>query len=951
MASLKNIINSDDEHDPSPETSMQHLPSDSSAADTYPTTRPDQPAALHNDLINPARHSSRFFASEPPSLSSSGIVPGRRPSNTSVDSMDGPYDANYVMPSGSNFMRPIQRNPATEHPIKLTPITGKISKAKKGVPVHNCDKCPKTFTRAEHLRRHQLTHGAPELCCHKPNCGKTFYRKDLFERHLQRHEIDDPIKNDPNRWSRYRPKTPPSQSYGNTNQDSGLRMPQGLAGTQPDGSDVSRTTPMTTSPWPPSTTAPSASPDHTSQRGQPTEGYSLVPNEFVFDQTTMPGLQPTTGSYVQPFTTPRTMPGLGLYIPETQTTTAWDPTIPSSASASESTYSTPSDNTHPHRFPVRTSSGDWNTQVPAFNSHNGTQSHSPILDNGAYIPFLYSSPQPQQLAFGNSLELPLPGYLGEDFFNLEQMPANNTVRSLPPQMGQSSETLVTVPAVPPNDFLNGAGCGRPEGLGLLASRSVAPDRLDTATREAIPEYLKVYWEKVYPLYPVIHRRMFDFVTEATKDYFDVLRCAMAAIATQYLTDKDDRVKGAQLYQYAWYKSKLANEWPQPVKQTLVLLEHYARFRGKKGGSHKPSQRFGTLYQRVYSTQNSFMPIPSEYDLVEQWMAWIDMETRRRLLAACFILDVHSAQYHERHNTPFINLGRDEPPIPLSGSTADLWEAPTPEDWSMLLEKSKPMTLEDINLETLTPSAIEEAPPFDGAIILAACAMHLPARQNPKELDLVRDASGVAVNDFCIARLFPASAVANTYLALHHTPLHILLSVSGDSWVFNEKISDPKLFVEHKAALRQWQKSGSAAVAATFAARALKAFLGLSDSSEGKDSETVPIQLRSSSSWKDISDYWGFYVCSLICWAFGYSGKRDSKTKAISQETTLRLLLTAANVEPGEVQRLSNRHEAHGVVRLAREELEAQCLMDRNFLLVDAVGALKALEQKHDCEWF
>jgi hypothetical protein len=306
---------------------------------------------------------------------------------------------------------------------------------------------------------------------------------------------------------------------------------------------------MTTSPWPPSTTAPSASPDHSSQRGRPTDGYSLVPNEFVFDQTTMPDL-------VGSFTTPRTMPaGLGLYIPETQTTTAWDPTVPSSASASESTYSTPSDNTHPHRFPVRTSSGDWNAQVPAFNNHNGTQGHSPILNSEAYIPFLYS-PQPQQLAIGNPFELPVPGYLGEDFFNLEQMHANNTVRSLPPQMGQSSETLVTLPAVPPNDFLNGAGCGRPEGLGLLASRSVAPDRLDAAAREAIPEYLRVYWEKVYPLYPVIHRRTFDSDSEATRDYFDVLRCAMAAIATQYLTDKDDRVRGAQLYQYAWYKSKL-----------------------------------------------------------------------------------------------------------------------------------------------------------------------------------------------------------------------------------------------------------------------------------------------------------------------------------------------------------------------------------------------------------
>lgn len=341
----------------------------------------------------------------------------------------------------------------------------------------------------------------------------------------------------------------------------------------------------------------------------------------------------------------------------------------------------------------------------------------------------------------------------------------------------------------------------------------------------------------------------------------------------------------------------------------------------------------------------------EDDLEDQWLDWIEMETRRRLLAACFILDVHSARYHERDHTQFTDMNRDVPPIPLSESTAELWEAPTAEDWSMLRGKSKPMTLESIRLETLTPSTIEKASPFDGAIVLAALAMYLSNRQNPKEPELVQDASQVAVNKFCIARLFPTSAVANTYLALHHTPLYTLLLVSGDSWVFNEKIIDLKLFIRHKKALNEWQKSGSAAVATTFAARALKGFLGLAYSLEGKESNLTPTQLRSSSSWKDISDYWGFYVCALICWAFGHAEKRDLKAKPGSKETTLKLLLTVAGMEPGEVQMLPNKYEAHGVVTLARAELEAQCLGRRNFLLADAVDALKVLEQKDDWEWF
>jgi hypothetical protein len=44
---------------------------------------------------------------------------------------------------------------AADLPVKYTPVTGRISRAKKGVPVHTCDICRpvKTFTRAEHLRQ------------------------------------------------------------------------------------------------------------------------------------------------------------------------------------------------------------------------------------------------------------------------------------------------------------------------------------------------------------------------------------------------------------------------------------------------------------------------------------------------------------------------------------------------------------------------------------------------------------------------------------------------------------------------------------------------------------------------------------------------------------------------------------------------------------------------------
>jgi hypothetical protein len=45
--------------------------------------------------------------------------------------------------------------------------TGRVSKAAKGQPVHHCH-CGKTYTRAEHLRRHQQNHKPGAFPCDVP---------------------------------------------------------------------------------------------------------------------------------------------------------------------------------------------------------------------------------------------------------------------------------------------------------------------------------------------------------------------------------------------------------------------------------------------------------------------------------------------------------------------------------------------------------------------------------------------------------------------------------------------------------------------------------------------------------------------------------------------------------------------------------------------------------------
>ncbi|KAF2252108.1 hypothetical protein BU26DRAFT_516804 [Trematosphaeria pertusa] len=76
------------------------------------------------------------------------------------------------------------QTPVEGMPIHYTK-TGRISKAKKGLKVHTCQ-CGKSFTRAEHLRRHQKNHGPNQVRCDL--CGKVFFRVDLLQRHRDRHK-------------------------------------------------------------------------------------------------------------------------------------------------------------------------------------------------------------------------------------------------------------------------------------------------------------------------------------------------------------------------------------------------------------------------------------------------------------------------------------------------------------------------------------------------------------------------------------------------------------------------------------------------------------------------------------------------------------------------------------------------------------------------------------------
>jgi hypothetical protein len=166
MASIKNIINSDDEYGDSPPLKKDKSSTSGPFRDppppaTHPgyiSTIPLPSLSPHSSAHDQRRsspsahylHSLTSNTSNTSPVSPSTDLATRRRSNTSVDSMESIYNQAYHQAGPSHgAARPFIAAGNTQEPsVKLTPVTGRVSRAKKGVPVHTCDQCrpPKVRT-------------------------------------------------------------------------------------------------------------------------------------------------------------------------------------------------------------------------------------------------------------------------------------------------------------------------------------------------------------------------------------------------------------------------------------------------------------------------------------------------------------------------------------------------------------------------------------------------------------------------------------------------------------------------------------------------------------------------------------------------------------------------------------------------------------------------------------
>ncbi|ORY65092.1 uncharacterized protein BCR38DRAFT_191230 [Pseudomassariella vexata] len=1008
--------------------------SSSAAATTTTTTKPTSPSST---------------------ASTARPAPDRQPSNTSTEEMDPGYGGHGGSGSSSNTpMRPIGSPSGGELPIKLTPITGRVSRAKKGVPVHTCETCrpPKTFTRAEHLRRHQLSHQTPGFPCTYPGCGRAFHRADLLARHAARHEQEGEKTSSVGSGSRRTSVT--STDDGSVPRTKYIQhVPSSMGGSITSRGSVSGpSSEMNPGYGGGSTTYPPMgmqgsggstpmSPPQPQGRGDSYQLASSGPSQGNYTLSTQsqiplisnqpPSLDnsPTAGNYSLGFQSPRTSSSFPHYVvtgglqPHLPSLTIPDSNPPGLLAAheispwasSDSNFSTPSEVSHGRSWvrSFNSPTSDWpgTSLVTTYHQQSGASQDLQNPGTGlegltSATPFMVNafSPTMHKSGFNPILDMPLSfseenalldhsSHPRHDAYNLVRSPTPPTASS----SVQSAETLVSLaPALPDTTAMVGRYKDSAVLMGTLSNASfLTAHSLRRPVRNAIPDLIDVYWRRFDTLFPLIHR--WSFGTAPT----EVLRCAMAAMATQFLDGEEDRNKGTELHEFASQEAKRSPQWNVQIMQAILLCEFFARFRGKEA-STRPSQPFQSIYARVANPPNPgdattttptttiptnpFGSTPRRTTTKSRWNEWIEAESRRRLLAASFVLDVHTSMYHEQ---PLMHSFRSPcPPIPLTRASEELWAAPSPEAWEALLSAGS-HSLEPVMLpeETITIDRINSAPPLDRAVFLASEVLRLPKRSIPSALEVSNDPDLTASDR--IATLFPGSPIANTYLALHYTPLHDLLAISGESWIFTLKVLPAKKFQQHQRRLKQWSSGLHAAVAARYAARALVAFLDTTANvnytipmvaAQGEPSSSaVFTDEQPNHGWNttNISDYWAMYVSALICWALSHyttrnnnnsssasapasastggdntnkktTGNHSNAKQRRSEAEALEWLRTVADLRIEDILNPNvrgSRDEINSVITLVKRRLEFEAVGGggRKSLLVDALGVLRNLE--------
>ncbi|KAK3078168.1 hypothetical protein LTS18_008271, partial [Coniosporium uncinatum] len=289
--------------------------------------------------------------------------------------------------------------------------------------------------------------------------------------------------------------------------------------------------------------------------------------------------------------------------------------------------------------------------------------------------------------------------------------------------------------------------------------------LDTTIgTRAKQNYINAYWRSFHPAFPILHK-----LTYQRKMPSPLLQAAIMAVGTHY--SAEPHADGDAKVMQEKCNRLLANLRNDPENVTPITP--------------------------INADKNSL----DDAMLERQWQRWIRINTQQRLLLAAYILDCQQQLLFARPMPPPLasDVGL---PFPASVS---LWDTESIDDWCTLYrnEQYKSISTCDV-LNTISAGRfpMQQLDQFQSAHLIATFSS--PGSLHHSAFDAQNlYALEQTLNYHPSTRLY-----FNSVLLANLTPVRLLLAVSGESWVFSERLSHDAseadlIFTRAKAELRSW----------------------------------------------------------------------------------------------------------------------------------------------------
>jgi len=358
----------------------------------------------------------------------------------------------------------------------------------------------------------------------------------------------------------------------------------------------------------------------------------------------------------------------------------------------------------------------------------------------------------------------------------------------------------------------------------------------------------------------------------------------------------------------------------------------------------------------------------ETNLRVGWTSWLLAEMQRRLMSGCFVLDIQQSVYHEQRTSKSTQTPQCLPWLPCP---EDIWEATSATIWASRLSEHRALQatlVDDPFLANISSNNLRKMPPFSQSILLCSQFSKLPTRHDFKY-----------PNDYIPHSIHPDLATlihefnfnpkTEAFLLFYHTPLQDLLAIAGDTWVFSRKITPASAFHASQSRLKTWSMSLTGAAATQHACRVLKAeLLRHFPRSVVQDPREQESGLEGC-----ISDYWVFYIATLVCWAFGhryqahsYGGSLAGSNRSTELDSSTDVPATSGyaerkamdyltamldfSVEDLLTSKASVKADSSSVIQVVKERLEKR-EGGSSGMLLDAINCLNKIIQGGTGKWF